>query len=172
MTSLELSREDATVLANDPDVAAYFEQAITAHPQVTRQMAHWISGELFAALNRDGLTIDTCPITPQQMGQLVLRIVDGTLSGRLGKQVFQTMWSSRRDADEIIEAQGLRQVSDTHLIEVAVREVLENNPEQVAQVRAGKEKVLAFLVGQVMKRTGGKANPAIVNQLIKTALSN
>lgn len=172
VTNLELSREDATALANDPDVATYFEQAVTAHPQIARQIAHWISGELFGALNRDGLTIDTSPITPLQMGQLIMRIVDGTLSGKLGKQVFQAMWSSRRDADDIIEAEGMRQVSDTHLIEVAVREVLENNPEQVAQVRAGKEKVLAFLVGQVMKRTGGKANPAIVNQLIKTALSN
>ena len=82
------------------------------------------------------------------------------------------MWSSARDADDIIASQGLRQVSDTHLIEVAVREVLEQNPDQIAQLRAGKDKVLGFLVGQVMKKTGGKANPALVNQLIKAALAN
>jgi aspartyl-tRNA(Asn)/glutamyl-tRNA(Gln) amidotransferase subunit B len=172
VTILALSPEDASVLANDPDVAAYFERAIAADPQLARQTAHWISGELFAALRRDGLAIEACPITPAQMGQLVRRIVDGTLSGKLGKQVFQTMWNSGRDADEIIEAEGMRQVSDTHLIELAVREILEGNPEQVAQLRAGKDKVLGFLVGQVMKKTGGKANPALVNQLIKTALSD
>ncbi len=170
--SHELSREDATVLANDPDVAAYFEHAIAAHPHIAKQIANWIMGELFAALHRDNLVIEACPITPMQIGQLVMRIVDGTLSGKLGKQVFQTMWSSRRDADEIIEAQGMRQVSDTHLIEVAVREILESNSDQVAQLRAGKDKVLGFLVGQVMKKTGGRANPALVNQLIKTALAN
>ena len=172
VTSLALSQEDALVLANDPDVAAYFELAIAADPRLARQIAHWISGELFAALRRDALAIETCPIAPAHMGQLVTRIVDGTLSGKLGKQVFQTMWSSGRDADEIIEAEGLHQVSDTHLIEVAVREILEGNPEQVAQLRAGKEKVLGFLVGQVMKKTGGKANPALVNQLIKIALAD
>ncbi len=170
--SHQLSREDATVLANDPDVAAYFEHAIAAHPHIAKQIANWIMGELFAALHRDNLVIEACPITPMQIGQLVMRIVDGTLSGKLGKQVFQTMWSSRRDADEIIEAQGMRQVSDTHLIEVAVREILESNSDQVAQLRAGKDKVLGFLVGQVMKKTGGRANPALVNQLIKTALAN
>ena len=170
--SHQLSREDATVLANDPDVAAYFEHAIAAHPHIAKQIANWIMGELFAALHRDNLVIEACPITPVQIGQLVMRIVDGTLSGKLGKQVFQTMWSSRRDADEIIEAQGMRQVSDTHLIEVAVREILESNSDQVAQLRAGKDKVLGFLVGQVMKKTGGRANPALVNQLIKTALAN
>ena len=172
VTTHELSREDATVLANDPDVADYFEHAIAAHPHTAKQIANWIMGELFAALHRDNLVIEACPITPMQIGQLVMRIVDGTLSGKLGKQVFQTMWSSRRDADEIIEAQGMRQVSDTHLIEVAVREILESNSDQVAQLRAGKDKVLGFLVGQVMKKMGGRANPALVNQLIKTALAN
>ena len=172
LTTHQLSREDATVLANDADVAAYFEHAIAAHPHIAKQIANWIMGELFAALHRDNLVIEACPITPMQIGQLVMRIVDGTLSGKLGKQVFQTMWSSRRDADEIIETEGLRQVSDTHLIEVAVREILESNSDQVAQLRAGKDKVLGFLVGQVMKKTGGRANPALVNQLIKSALAN
>ena len=111
-------------------------------------------------------------IKPAQLGQLIERIVDGTLSGKLAKQVFATMWSSGRDADDIIAAEGLRQVSDTHLIEVAVRDILAQNPEQVEQLRAGKDKVLGFLVGQVMKKTGGKANPALVNQLIKAALAH
>jgi len=170
--TLELSHDDAAVLANDPDTAAYFERAIAAQPASAKQAANWITGELFAALNRDNLAIGASPIAPEQMGQLVQRIVDGTLSGKLGKQVFQTMWSSGRDADDIIEAEGMRQVSDTHLIEVAVREILEQNPDQIAQFRAGKDKVLGFLVGQVMKKTGGKANPALVNQLIKAALAN
>ena len=170
--TLELSSEDAAVLANDPDTASYFERAIAAQPGSAKQTANWISGELFAALNRDNLAINASPIRPEQMGQLVQRVVDGTLSGKLAKQVFATMWSSGRDADDIIEAEGMRQVSDTHLIEVAVREILEQNPDQIAQFRAGKDKVLGFLVGQVMKKTGGKANPALVNQLIKSALAN
>ena len=170
--TLELSYEDATVLATDPDTASYFERAIAGQATAAKHTANWIMGELFAALNRDDLAIEACPIRPEQLGQLVQRIVDGTLSGKLAKQVFQSMWSSGRDADDIIASQGMRQVSDTHLIEVAVREVLEHNPDQIAQLRAGKDKVLGFLVGQVMKRTGGKANPALVNQLIKAALAN
>jgi aspartyl-tRNA(Asn)/glutamyl-tRNA(Gln) amidotransferase subunit B len=169
--TLELSHDDASVLVNDPDTALYFERAIAAQTSAAKQTANWITGELFAALNRDSLSISACPIRPEQLGQLVQRILDGTLSGKLGKQVFQTMWSSGRDADDIIEAEGMRQVSDTHLIEVAVREVLEQNPDQIAQLRAGKDKVLGFLVGQVMKKTGGKANPALVNQLIKSTLA-
>ena len=170
--TLELSYEDATVLATDPATASYFERAIAGQATAAKHTANWIMGELFAALNRDDLAIEACPIRPEQMGQLVQRIVDGTLSGKLAKQVFQSMWSSGRDADDIIASQGMRQVSDTHLIEVAVREVLEHNPDQIAQLRAGKDKVLGFLVGQVMKKTGGKANPALVNQLIKAALAN
>ena len=170
--TLELSYEDATVLATDPATARYFERAIAGQAASAKHTANWIMGELFAALKRDNLAIEASPIRPEQLGQLVLRIGDGTLSGKLGKQVFQSMWSSARDADDIIASQGLRQVSDTHLIEVAVREVLEQNPDQIAQLRAGKDKVLGFLVGQVMKKTGGKANPALVNQLIKAALAN
>ena len=170
--TLELSYEDATVLATDPATASYFERAIAGQATAAKHTANWIMGELFAALNRDDLAIEACPIRPEQLGQLVQRIVDGTLSGKLAKQVFQSMWSSGRDADDIIASQGMRQVSDTHLIEVAVREVLEHNPDQIAQLRAGKDKVLGFLVGQVMKKTGGKANPALVNQLIKAALAN
>ncbi len=172
LKTLELSIDDATALATDPDTASYFERAIAAQPSTAKHIANWIMGELFAALNRDNLAIEASPIRPEQMGQLVQRIIDGTLSGKLGKQVFQSMWSSSRDADDIIAAEGLRQVSDTHLIEVAVREVLEQNSDQIAQLRAGKDKVLGFLVGQVMKKTGGKANPALVNQLIKTALAD
>ena len=172
VNTLELSLEDATVLVNDPDTAGYFERAIAAQPTQARQTANWVSGELFAALNRDNLAIAASPIRPEQLGQLVQRIADGTLSGKLAKQVFASMWTSGRDADDIIAAEGLRQVSDTHLIEVAVRDVLAQNPEQVEQLRAGKDKVLGFLVGQVMKKTGGKANPALVNQLIKAALAN
>ena len=170
--TLELSYEDATVLATDPATASYFERAIAGQATAAKHTANWIMGELFAALNRDDLAIEVCPIRPEQLGQLVQRIVDGTLSGKLAKQVFQSMWSSGRDADDIIASEGMRQVSDTHLIEVAVREVLEHNPDQIAQLRAGKDKVLGFLVGQVMKKTGGKANPALVNQLIKAALAN
>jgi aspartyl-tRNA(Asn)/glutamyl-tRNA(Gln) amidotransferase subunit B len=130
-----------------------------------------VMGELFAALNRDNLAIGASPIKAEDLGRLVERVTDGTLSGKLGKQVFQSMWTSGRDADAIIEAEGLRQVSDTTLIEVAVREVLAANAEQVEQFRAGKDKVLGFLVGQVMKKTGGKANPALVNELIRTEIA-
>ncbi|MBX9604582.1 MAG: Asp-tRNA(Asn)/Glu-tRNA(Gln) amidotransferase subunit GatB [Gammaproteobacteria bacterium] len=171
VTELGLGREEATTLANDAEVAAYFERAVAVHPASARQVANWVMGELFAALNRDNLAISASPIKAEDLGRLVERVTDGTLSGKLGKQVFQSMWTSGRDADAIIEAEGLRQVSDTTLIEVAVREVLAANADQVEQFRAGKDKVLGFLVGQVMKKTGGKANPALVNELIRTEIA-
>ena len=123
-------------------------------------------------MNRDNLTIVASPIPADHLGRLVARIADGTLSGKLAKQVFQAMWTESRPADEIIEAQGLQQVSDTHLIEVAVREILEQNPDQVAQFKAGKDKVLGFLVGQVMKKMKGTANPVVVNELVRRTLSS
>ncbi|MGE0860831.1 MAG: Asp-tRNA(Asn)/Glu-tRNA(Gln) amidotransferase subunit GatB [Gammaproteobacteria bacterium] len=171
VTELGLGREEATSLANDAEVATYFERAVAVHPASARQVANWVMGELFAALNRDNLAIGASPIEAHDLGRLVERVSDGTLSGKLGKQVFQSMWTSGRDADAIIEAEGLRQVSDTTLIEVAVREVLAANADQVEQFRAGKDKVLGFLVGQVMKKTGGKANPALVNELIRTEIA-
>src|SRR5690606_38185816 len=112
-----------------------------------------------AALNRSGLGIDACPIPPAAPGALLRRIEDGTVSGKIAKEVFDAMWQGECDADAIIERRGLRQVSDPSAIEAFVDRVISENPAQVEQYRAGKEKVLGFLVGQVMKLSQGKANP-------------
>jgi len=124
-----------------------------------------------AALNRDDLPITASPISPSSLGGLLGRIADQTISGKLAKDVFAAMWQGEGEADAIIEARGLRQITDTGAIEAAVEQVLAANPDQVEQLRAGKDKVLGFLVGQVMKATGGKANPAQVNELLKKKLA-
>ncbi|WP_448507634.1 Asp-tRNA(Asn)/Glu-tRNA(Gln) amidotransferase subunit GatB [Immundisolibacter sp.] len=161
-----LSDYDAGLLTAERELADYFEATLAggAEPKLA---ANWINGELAAALNRDDLPITAAPISPAALGGLLGRIADQTLSGKLAKDVFAAMWQGEGDADAIIEARGLKQITDTGAIEAAVRQVLAANPEQVEQLRAGKDKVLGFLVGQVMKATGGKANPAQVNSLLR-----
>jgi aspartyl-tRNA(Asn)/glutamyl-tRNA(Gln) amidotransferase subunit B len=128
-------------------------------------------GELAAALNRDERDIASSPITPAMLAGVVRRVSDGTISGKAAKQVFEAMWQLGGGADEIIEREGLRQVSDAHAIEKVVDEVLAANARQVADYRAGKEKAFNSLVGQVMKATRGKANPAQVNDILKKRLA-
>ena len=123
-----------------------------------------------AALNRDALTIDTSRVSPLQLAGLLRRIMDDTISGKLAKQVFELLWSEGGDADTIIDRQGLRQITDSGAIEAVVDQVLAANPDKVAEYRAGKTKVMGFLVGQIMKVSAGKANPAQVNELLKRKL--
>ncbi len=168
-----LTADDATTLLNDPESAAWFETALASasnEPKVFAQLAHWITGELFGALNRDSLSIKACPIQPADLAQLVTRINDGTLSGKMGKEVFQALWAREGAVDAIIEQRGLKQVSDTTLIDTVVAQVLASHPDQVEQLRAGKDKVLGFLVGQVMKQMKGQANPGMVNEAIRASL--
>jgi aspartyl-tRNA(Asn)/glutamyl-tRNA(Gln) amidotransferase subunit B len=126
--------------------------------------------EVLGALNREAKEIGQCPISSTMLGGLVRRITDGTISGKIAKEVFEAMWQGEGDADAVIEARGLKQISDEGAIAALIDEVLRDNPTQVAQYRQGKEQVLAFFVGQVMKKSRGKANPQRLNALLREKL--
>ncbi len=174
---LGLSAYDANALTGSRALADYFEAVLAALPaggEQAKLAANWIMGDLSAALNKAELDIADSRIAPRQLAGLLLRIQDGTLSGKLAKQVFEAMWSDGGDddnaADAIIEAKGLKQVSDAGAIEPLIDEVLAANPKSVEEFRAGKEKAFNALVGQVMKASKGKANPAQVNELLRKKL--
>jgi len=168
--ALGLTAYDAAWLTEDPDIADYFE-VVAAAAGDAKLSANWVMGDLSAALNRAELTIDRTPVAPQQLATLIARIKDDTISSKLAKTVFDALWAGEGDVDAIIERRGLRQVSDTGALETIVRQVVADNPEQVAQFRAGKDKVMGFFVGQIMKATQGKANPKQVNDLLRAALA-
>jgi len=165
-----LPAADADALTQDRAVADYFE-ALVAASDDARAASNWLNGEVFAALNRAGTGIEACPVTPAALGRLISRVRDGTVSGSMAKQVFEAMWSGEGDADDIIEARGLRQVNDAGALAAIIDEVVAASPQQVEQYRAGKDKVFGFFVGQVMKKSQGKANPQQVNDLLKEKLS-
>ncbi|MEO5366734.1 MAG: Asp-tRNA(Asn)/Glu-tRNA(Gln) amidotransferase subunit GatB [Magnetococcus sp. WYHC-3] len=170
-----LSPYDAQVLAAERERGDYFEQAVQEVARVTgkanpKGVANWIGSELLGLLNKDGRDIVDSPIAPVQLGRLVALIDREVISGKIAKQVFARMFETGADPEQIVETQGLRQVTDSGAIAEAVRQVLENHPAEVAAYRGGKDKLLAFFVGQVMKITKGKANPALVNQLVKDQL--
>jgi aspartyl-tRNA(Asn)/glutamyl-tRNA(Gln) amidotransferase subunit B len=165
-----LSAADAEVVCNTRELAEYYETvvAICGDPAMA---ANWVRVELLAQLNRQGLSIVDSAIHASQLGELICRITDGTISGKMAKNVFELMWSGEGRVDEVIAARGLAQVSGSDALQPIIDEIIEANPDQVAQFRAGKEKVLGFLVGQVMKSTGGQANPKQVNDLIRAKLA-
>ncbi len=132
--------------------------------------ANWVMGELSAALNRADLDIAASPVSPAALAELLARVRDNTISGKIAKDVFEAMWAGEGDADAIIEAKGLKQISDSGAIEKIVDEVLAANPKSVEEFRAGKEKAFNALVGQVMKASRGKANPAQVNDILRRKL--
>jgi aspartyl-tRNA(Asn)/glutamyl-tRNA(Gln) amidotransferase subunit B len=162
---------DAGVLTASRAAADYFEALVKASGAEPKICANWQMGELAAALNRDERDIAGSPVTPEMLGGIVARVGDGTISGKAAKQVFEVMWRLGGTADQIIEREGLRQVSDAGAIEKVVEEVLSANARQVADYRAGKEKAFNSLVGQVMKATRGKANPAQVNEILRKKLA-
>jgi aspartyl-tRNA(Asn)/glutamyl-tRNA(Gln) amidotransferase subunit B len=138
--------------------------------------ANWVMGELAAALNRDGLDIDAVASSgkfpAERLAGLLRRIADQTISGKIAKEVFEVMWSSGSTADAIIEQKGLKQITDSSAIEKAIDEVMAKHPGQLADFRAGKDKLFGFFVGQVMKAMAGKGNPALVNEVLKGRLSS
>ncbi len=166
-----LAAAEAAVLTGSRELADYYETAVEHSGGQAKLCANWVTGELAAALNRSERNIDDCPVGPRALGGLVARIHDGTISGKIAKQVFEAMWAGEGDADAVIESRGLRQVTDSGAIEGMVDEVIAANPEQVEQFRAGRDKVLGFFVGQVMKASGGKANPKQVNELLRKKLA-
>ena len=163
-----LSADDAEVLVAERATAEYFEKV--AEGRDAKAAANWVMGDLFGALNRLGLGIDESPVAPERLGMLVDLIGDGTISGRIAKDVFAEMVETGAAPDVIVERKGLRQVSDAGMIAAAVDAALAAHPAQVAQY-ASNPKVLGFFVGQVMTATGGKANPALVNELLKKRLA-
>lgn len=165
-----LSPEDADSLSHDRDTADYYEHVLATAGDA-KLAANWVTGELFAALNRSNLDLAASPVTAEALGRLLARIKDATVSGKIAKQIFETMWETGREADDIIDAEGLRQVTDDAAIEPLVDQVLRDNPDQIEQFKAGKDKVFGFFVGQVMKLSKGKANPAQVNELLRRKLA-
>jgi aspartyl-tRNA(Asn)/glutamyl-tRNA(Gln) amidotransferase subunit B len=172
MSDYGLSRYDANVLTASREMAEFFEQTVAAADGEGKLSANWVMGELAGLLNKEGKDISESPVSPAMLGGMLRRIGDGTISGKLAKQVFEAMWAGEGDADAVIEQQGLKQITDTGAIEKIVRDVLADNPGQVQQYKAGQEKLLGFFVGQVMKATQGKANPAEVNKILKQLLSD
>ena len=170
--SMDLSDYNAELLTSSPEIAAYFEQALAQAPAHAKHLANWILGDLSGALNKSSLEIEDSPVSAEMLARLILRIVDNTISGKIAKQVFDAMWSGEGDADAIIDARGLKQITDSTAIESLIDEVISANPDQVEQFRAGKEKVLGFFVGQIMKQSKGKANPGQVNQMLLDKLRN
>lgn len=174
-----LSAYDAGVLTASRELADYYEAVVrecaAARPAAEPKLAaNWVMGELAAALNKEGLEIDEVERSGKmpagRLAGLLRRIADQTISGKIAKEVFESMWASGSDADAIIESKGLKQITDTGAIEKAIDEVMARNPGQLAEFRAGKDKLFGFFVGQVMKATGGKANPAQLNELLKKKL--
>jgi len=163
-----LSSDDASVLVAEKETALFFERVAGHDPKAA---ANWVMGDLFGALNRLGVGIDESPVSAEQLGALIDLIADGTISGRLGKDVFAEMVATGTDPAAIIEAKGLRQVTDEGAIAAAIDTVLAAQAEKVAEYHAGRDKLYGFFVGQVMRATQGKANPALVNQLLKEKLS-
>ena len=166
-----VKNNDAAILTISRPVADYFEATAKATEANAQTVANWVVGDLSGALNKDGLDIGESKVSAGELAGLLTRVHDHTISGKIAKQVFEAMWAGEGSADEIIEAKGLKQITDSSAIEAVVDKVIEANPGQVAEYKAGKEKLIGFFVGQVMKETQGQANPGQVNQVLKAKLS-
>ena len=170
VTEYGLSSYDASVLTEERETAAFYEAASAGHDR--KLVANWMSVELFGALNKAGKSLSECPVLPQQLGALVGLISDGTISGKIAKDVFADMFETGKDPADIIEEKSLKQVSDTGAIEAMIDDVLAANQDKVAEYKSGKDKLFGFFVGQTMKLSKGQANPALVNQLLKAKLDS
>jgi aspartyl-tRNA(Asn)/glutamyl-tRNA(Gln) amidotransferase subunit B len=165
-----IRQDDAAILTVSRSLADYFESVVAASEAKPQVVANWVIGDLSGALNKEGLEIEACRIPAEDLAGLINRIQDNTISGKIAKEVFEAMWAGEGTADAVIEARGLKQITDTSAIEAIVDKVIAANPGQAEEYRAGKEKLIGFFVGQVMKETGGKANPGQVNAILKTRL--
>jgi aspartyl-tRNA(Asn)/glutamyl-tRNA(Gln) amidotransferase subunit B len=165
-----LPEYDADMLTQSRAMAAYFEEAtgLSKQPKV---VSNWMMGELMRLLNAEGREIEDSPVKPGRMAGMIKMISDGTISTKIAKTVFEEMYKSGKDAETVVKEQGLVQVSDTGAIEKIIEEVIKANPGQASEYKAGKDKLFGFFVGQVMKASKGKANPDMVNQLLKKKLS-
>ncbi|PZN80092.1 MAG: Asp-tRNA(Asn)/Glu-tRNA(Gln) amidotransferase GatCAB subunit B [Candidatus Methylumidiphilus alinenensis] len=171
-TQFGLGDYDATVLTATRELADYFELVTAEAGGDAKLSANWVMGDLSGALNKAGLEIDQSPVEAQRLAGLIRRISDDTISGKIAKQVFEALWESQDTADQIIEKQGLKQITDSGAIEAIIDQIIADNPEQLAQYRSGKDKLFGFFVGQAMKATQGKANPQQLNDLLKAKLNS
>jgi aspartyl-tRNA(Asn)/glutamyl-tRNA(Gln) amidotransferase subunit B len=169
MSEFGLSAYDASVLVAEKATADYFE-ALVKLASDAKLAANWMTAELFARLNKAGVEIEQSPIAPEKLAGLIKLISDNTISGKIAKDVFDIMWESGQDAAAIVEERGLKQVTDTGAIAAVIDQVMAENADKVAEYRSGKDKLFGFFVGQVMKLSGGKANPGAVNDLLKQKL--
>jgi aspartyl-tRNA(Asn)/glutamyl-tRNA(Gln) amidotransferase subunit B len=165
-----LSPYDASVLTATRELAAYFEDTVRQLGGNSKLAANWVMGDVSAALNKASKDINASPVSAVMLAELLKRIEDNTISGKIAKEVFEAMWTGQGGADEIIEKRGLKQITDSSELETIIDEVLASNPQQLAQYRAGKEKLFGFFVGQAMKASKGKANPAQANEILKRKL--
>ncbi|MCK5122248.1 MAG: Asp-tRNA(Asn)/Glu-tRNA(Gln) amidotransferase subunit GatB, partial [Methylococcales bacterium] len=163
--------ESATTLTASRQLADFYEAVVTQSACETKLCTNWVTGNFLGALNKAGLEITESPISSDRLAGLLKRIADNTISGKIAKQVFDALWESDASADEIIDQQGLKQITDSGAIEVIIDKIIADNPNQVEQYLSGKDKVFGFFVGQVMKETQGKANPGEVNKMLKGKLS-
>jgi aspartyl-tRNA(Asn)/glutamyl-tRNA(Gln) amidotransferase subunit B len=163
-----LSAYDAGVLTGERETADFFEEV--AHGRDAKAAANWVTNELAGRLNREGRDISGAPVTPQQLGAILDLIAGGTISGKIAKDLFEIIWAEGGDPKAIVKARGLEQVTDLSAIEKVVDEIVAKNPDKVAQAKAN-EKLVGWFVGQVMKASGGKANPQAVNDLLKRKLA-
>lgn len=170
ISDLGLSDYDADVLTSHKALADYFETMLTGNESNAKLCANWVMGELSALLNKNQIEIQDSPVSAQDLSLLIQRIGDDTISGKIAKDVFKDMWDGDGSADDIIESKGLKQMTDIGEIEAIVDEVIANNTPQVEQFKSGNEKIIGFFVGQIMKATGGKANPKQVNELLRNKL--
>ena len=168
----KLKPADAEILTLSRALADYFEEVAENTEAAVQVAANWVIGELAAALNSEGIEISDSKIEAAALAGLLNRIADNTISGKIAKEIFDAMWSGEGGADDIIEAKGLKQITDASAIEKIVDAVIEANPGQVAEYRGGKDKLLGFLIGRVMQESGGKANPGQVNEILKKKLSD
>jgi aspartyl-tRNA(Asn)/glutamyl-tRNA(Gln) amidotransferase subunit B len=171
-TEYGLSAYDAGVLTASRELAAFYEAVVSATGGQGKLSANWVMGDFSGALNKAGLEIADSPVSAEDLGGLLQRIEDGTISGKIAKQVFEAIWNGEGTADAIIEQKGLKQISDSSAIESIIQEVLDNSPKQIEQYRGGQQKVFGYFVGQVMKATQGKANPKQVNELLRKKLDS
>ena len=168
MAEYGLSRYDAAVLVAEQSTALFYEEVASGRD--AKAAANWVTGDFFAALNRTGCTIENPPVTAAALGQLLDLIADNTINGKIAKDVFEAMIETGEDPGAIVDARGLRQVTDTSAIDAAVDAVLAANPDKVAEYKSGKDKLFGFFVGNVMKAMAGKGNPALVNAALKVRL--
>jgi len=164
--SYKIPEYDAGVLTSSKPLADYFEQCTALFPQ-PKTISNWMMGDLLRELKKDGRNIVDCPVSPSALVDLLKLIESGTISGNIAKGIFEEMYQTQKSAGSIVDEKGLKQITDSSAIEKIVAEVLQANPSQIEEFKGGKEKVLGFLVGQVMKASKGKANPAMVNKLLK-----